>query len=147
VTNNDLVTGLTGVTYAGSLVVKNVGTTALVTGSVFKLFNSTPAGTGNFSSVTILPAGSGTFNPATGEVTITSTGQVTLSRPTVSNGNLVVTGTGDPNTGYTLLSSTNIALPLAQWDTNTTGTFSGTGTASNAIPLSTTNRFFLLRQP
>lgn len=147
VTNNDLVTGLTGVTYAGSLVVKNVGTAPLALGNVFKLFNSTPAGTGNFASVTIQPAGSGTFNPATGEVTITSTGQVKLSTPTVSNGNLVLTGTGDPGTGYTVLSSTNIVLPLAQWDTNTTGTFSGTGTSSNAIPLSATNRFFLLRQP
>jgi autotransporter-associated beta strand protein len=148
VTNNDLVTGLTGVTYAGSLVVTNVGTNSLVTGNVFKLFNSAAAGTGNFASVTILPAGSGTFNPATGEVTITSTGAAPiLSRPTISNGNLILTGTGNPGAGYTVLSSTNITLPLAQWDTNTTGTFSGTGAASNAIPLNATNRFFLLRVP
>jgi hypothetical protein len=38
-------------------------------------------------------------------------------------------------------------LPLAQWDTNSTGVFSGTGTSSNAIPLDSTNRYFLLRQP
>jgi autotransporter-associated beta strand protein len=148
VTNNDLVTGLTGVTYAGSLVVSNVGATALAVGNVFQLFNSAGAATGNFASVTILPAGSGTFNPATGQVTITSTGAApTLNRPTVSGGNLILTGTGAAGTGYTVLSSTNIALPLAQWVTNTTGTFSGTGTASNAIPLSATDMFFLLRQP
>jgi fibronectin-binding autotransporter adhesin len=146
-TNNDLVSGLTGVTYAGSLVVTNNGTNALVVGSVFQLFNSAAPGSGNFSSVTVLPAGSGTFNPSTGQLTITGNGAISLNRPFLSGGNLVVTGTGSPGTGYTLLTSTNIALPLAQWGTNTTGTFSGSGTSSNAIPLDQTNRFFLLRQP
>ena len=145
--NNDLVSGLTGVTYSGSLVVTNAGTSSLVAGSVFKLFNSAAPGAGNFTSVTILPAGSGTFNPATGELTITSTGSMKLNPPIVSTGNLILTGTGAPNTGYTLLSSTNVTLPLSQWITNTTGTFDTSGTSSNAIPLSSTNRFFLLRQP
>jgi hypothetical protein len=147
VTNNDQVAGLTAVTYNGSLVATNSGGSPLVVGSVFKLFNAAGAGTGNFSSVSILPAGTGTFNPATGELTVTSTGTLTLNKPFVSGGNLVITGTGDANTAYTLLSSTNITLPLAQWQTNSTGTFSGAGTSSNAIPLDSTNRFFLLRQP
>jgi autotransporter-associated beta strand protein/T5SS/PEP-CTERM-associated repeat protein len=144
---NDQVAGLTAVTYNGSLVATNSGGTPLVVGSVFKLFNAAGPGTGNFSSVSILPSGSGTFNPATGELTITSTGSLGLNKPFVSGGNLIVTGSGDPGTGYTLLSSTNVALPLAQWETSATGTFSGTGTLSNAIPVSSTNRFFILRQP
>lgn len=146
-TNNDLASGLTGVTYAGSLVVTNSGSNALVVGSVFQLFNSAAPGNGNFSSVTVLPAGSGTFNPATGQLTITGNGVLALNRPFVSGGNLVITGNGSPGTGYTLLTSTNIAVPLAQWATNTTGTFNGSGASSNAIPLDRTNRFFLLRQP
>lgn len=146
-TNSDLVSGLTGVSYAGSLVVTNSGTNSLVVGSVFQLVNSAAPGTGNFSSVTVLPAGSGTFNPNNGQLTITSISAITLNHPAVSGGNLIVTGTGSPGTGYTLLTSTNVALPLAQWTTNTTGTFSGAGTSSNAIPLDRTNRFFLLRQP
>jgi autotransporter-associated beta strand protein len=146
-TNNDQVSGLTAVTYNGSLVVSNAGGSSLVVGSVFKLFNAAGAGSGNFSSVTVLPSGSGTFNPATGELTITSTGSMKLNPPTVLNGNLVVTGTGNPGTGYTLLSSTNLTLPLAQWTTNSTGVFGGSGTSSNAIPIDSTNRFFLLRQP
>jgi hypothetical protein len=99
--------------------------------------------------VTILPAGSGTFNPATGQLTITSTGggNVTLNKPTVSGGNMILTGSGTPGASYTVLSSTNLLTPLSQWLTNTTGTFDGSGNSSNAIPLSTTNRFFLLRQP
>jgi fibronectin-binding autotransporter adhesin len=147
VTNNDQVTGLSGVTYAGSLVVTNSGTGPLVPGSVFQLFNAASAGSGNFTSVTILPAGSGTFNPTTGQLTITSSGAVGLNRPFVSNGNLVLTGTGSAGTAYTLLSTTNLALPLAQWTTNGAGTFSSGGTSSNAIPMDSTNRFFLLRQP
>jgi hypothetical protein len=111
------------------------------------LFNAAAAGTGNFSSVSILPGGTGTFNPATGELTVTSTGTLTINKPFVSGGNLVVTGTGDAGSAYTLLSSTNLLLPLAQWETNATGTFSGAGTSSNAIPITSTNRYFLLRQP
>jgi autotransporter-associated beta strand protein len=147
VTNNDRVTGLTAVTYNGSLVATNSGGSPLVVGSVFKLFNAAAPGTGNFSSVSILPGGTGTFNPATGELTVTSTGTLTINKPFVSGGNLVVTGTGDAGSAYTLLSSTNLLLPLAQWETNATGTFSGAGTSSNAIPITSTNRYFLLRQP
>ena len=148
-TNNDLVSGLTGVTYGGTLVVTNVGTGSLVAGGTFKLFNSAAAGSGNFTSVTVLPAGSGTFDPATGVLTITSSGTttVTLNPPTVSGGNLVLTGTGTPGAGYTVLSSTNVSLPLSQWTTNVTGTFDTGGNSSNAIPLNSTNRYFLLRQP
>lgn len=146
-TNNDLVSGLTAVAYNGTLTVSNSGTGPLVTGSVFKLFNSASAGTGNFTTVKVLPSGSGTFNPATGEVTITSTGTFAINHPFVSNGNLVVTATGSPNAPYTVLSTTNILLPLSQWTTNATGTFNSAGASSNAIPLDSTNRFFLLRQP
>ncbi|HWD92603.1 MAG TPA: autotransporter-associated beta strand repeat-containing protein [Verrucomicrobiae bacterium] len=146
-TNNDQVAGLTGVTYGGTLVVTNSGTSPLVAGSTFKLFNSAAAGGGNFSSVTILPSGSGTFNPATGILTVTSTGSLALGRPVINNGNLELTGTGTPGTAYTLLTTTNLALPLAQWTTNATGTFSSGGTSTNDIPVDSTNRFFLLRQP
>jgi autotransporter-associated beta strand protein len=147
--NNDLVSGLTGVTYGGTLVVTNVGTGSLAAGNVFKLFNSAAPGAGNFTSVVVLPAGSGTFDPASGQLTITSGGAttVTLNKPIVSGGNLILTGTGNANTPYTLLSTTNVALPLSQWITNVSSAFDNTGNASNAIPLSTTNRFFLLRQP
>src|SRR6185369_6539906 len=65
VTNNDLVTGLTGITYSGSLYATNVGTNAIVGTKVVKLFNAAGPIAGNFTSVTILPSGTGTFNPST----------------------------------------------------------------------------------
>lgn len=150
VTTQDQVAGLSAVTYAGSLVVTNAGTNAFVSGSVFKLFNSSTAGSGNFTSVTILPVGTGTFNPATGELTVTSSAPPVVNPIKVSGGNLIFTGTGGtPGGSYTWLTSINVAAPLSTWTTNTVGVFSGTGTFSNAIPIVTSEatRFFQLKTP
>jgi fibronectin-binding autotransporter adhesin len=147
--SNDQIAGLTGVTYGGALVVTNSSATPLTAGAVYKLFNSAVAGNNNFSSVTLLPIGSATFNPAAGTLTINSVAPPMMNSPTLSGGNLVITGSGGTaGGGYTLLSSTSVATPLTNWVTNTTGTFSGTGTFSNSIP--TTNgpkMFFKLRTP
>lgn len=62
------------VSYAGTLVVTNVAFTPITNGQVFQLV-SAAAPTGNFAnaaSVAIYPAGTGTFNAATGELTITA---------------------------------------------------------------------------
>ncbi|HWD93316.1 MAG TPA: immunoglobulin domain-containing protein [Verrucomicrobiae bacterium] len=73
---------------------------------------------------------------------------IQFSRTILSGGNLIMTGSGgSPNTGYTLLSTTNVALPLAQWVTNTTGVFDGSGAFSNAPNVTSTNMFFRLRAP
>jgi hypothetical protein len=69
--------------------------------------------------------------------------------PFVSGGNLILTGTGTPGNSYVLLTSTNVAAPVAAWTTNTTGVFNGAGVFSNAIPLSVSPpaHFFRLRTP
>ena len=48
---------------------------------------------------------------------------------------------------WTLLQSTNVALSLSLWQTNTTGTFDGSGNLSTTIPNTATNRqeFYLLK--
>jgi autotransporter-associated beta strand protein len=73
-----------------------------------------------------------------------------VNPPVVSGGNLILTGSGGiADAGYTLLTTTNLATPLAGWATNSTGTFSGTGAFSNSIPISQSQaaQFFLLRTP
>jgi hypothetical protein len=73
----------------------------------------------------------------------------TLGTPTVSGGNLILTGTGGtPDSGYTWLSTTNLSAPIT-WTTNSTGTLDGTGSFSNAIPVNTAQpaSFFRLRMP
>ena len=62
------------VSYGGTLVVTNVAATPIANGQVFQLVSAaTPSGNfANAASVAIYPAGTGTFNPATGELTITA---------------------------------------------------------------------------
>jgi autotransporter-associated beta strand protein len=149
-TSNDQIAGLSSVSYGGSLVVDNTSATPLTVGTVFKLFNAASNGSGNFSSVTLLPAGSATFNPATGELTIVSVVPFSLNPPLYSGSNLILTGAGGtPGGSYTLLTSTNITTPLAAWTTNSTGFLNGSGGYSNSIPVNTSERarFFDLRMP
>jgi autotransporter-associated beta strand protein len=147
--SNDQVIGLTGVTYGGALVVTNTTGTSLAAGTVFKLFTSSAAGSGNFSSVSILPSGSASFNPATGQLTITALAP-SFKPITVSGGKLILTASGGtPGAGYTLLTATNVTTPLSAWMTNMMGTLDGTGAFSNGIPVNTgePERFFRVRVP
>lgn len=147
--SNDQIAGLTSVNYNNAaLVVTNTSAAPLNPGSTFKLFNSATPGAGNFVSVTILPSGSGTFDPATGQLTIAG-GAPVLNPPVVSGGNLILTGTGSAGSSYTVLTSTNVALPMSAWTTNVIGTVNGSGVISNAIPVSASEpaRFFRLQTP
>jgi autotransporter-associated beta strand protein len=146
--SNDQIAGLTDVSYNGALVVTNSSGLALTPGTVYTLFSSSAPGSGNFASVTILPSGSGTFNPATGQLTIGASPM--FNQAVLSGGHLIITGTGGiPGGGYTLLTSTNVAAPLTTWSTNTTGVFDGSGAFSNNIPINTVEkaRFFDVRVP
>ncbi|HZI32311.1 MAG TPA: autotransporter-associated beta strand repeat-containing protein, partial [Candidatus Binatia bacterium] len=150
---NDMVGGLSSVSYNGTLVVTNAGSSPLVNGAQFQLFNAAGHG-GNFAnaaSVTILPAGKGSFDPATGKLTITSSGTVVFNPVRVSGNNLILTGNGGaaPGSAYTLLMSTNVATSLSMWETNTTGVLDGSGMFSNSIPINALDqaRFFDVRVP
>ncbi|HEV2695122.1 MAG TPA: alpha-L-rhamnosidase C-terminal domain-containing protein [Verrucomicrobiae bacterium] len=72
-----------------------------------------------------------------------------LATPKISDANLILTGTGGtPSGGYTWLTTTNLSDP-GNWKTSTIGTLDGSGSFSNAIPLSTSQPagFFKLRMP
>ena len=74
----------------------------------------------------------------------------TVSSTTISSGNLILMGSGGtPGAAYEWLTSTNLATPLAEWIADGTGTFSSTGSFSNAIPVKTTvpALFFRLSTP
>ena len=74
--------------YGGTLVVTNQGSTPFTNGQVFQLVSATsPSGTfANAASVAILPGGTGTFNPASGQLTITSL-PVAPSMSVIQSGN------------------------------------------------------------
>jgi fibronectin-binding autotransporter adhesin len=145
--SNDEIEGLTGVNYGGTLVVTNTSGSPLTAGSVYQLIHAAAPGSGNFSSVTVLPGGTATFNPATGLLTIGATTPPTLNSPAISGGNLILTGSGGPANGsYDIITTTNLLTPLSGWTTNVSGVFSASGTFSNAIPVSTSQpmQFFRL---
>jgi hypothetical protein len=82
-------------------------------------------------------------------VRLTATPVFHINQPRISGGNLILTGAGGtPNNGYTWLVTTNLSAPI-NWTTNGTGMLDGTGSFSNAIPITATPpaRFFKLRMP
>ena len=99
-------------------------------------FTAVPNNWSGYGQIQLLGTPSAASNP------------ITFSRAILSGGNLILTGSGgSPNTGYTLLSTTNLTLPIAQWTTNTTGIFDNSGAFSNAPGVTSTNTFFRLRTP
>lgn len=149
---NDLaaVSGL--LTYGGTLNVVLIGTNSLAVNDTFDLFNWTTR-SGSFTTLN-LPAG---YTWDTTQLTVDGTIRVTavlqeptINPPTVSAGNLILQGTGGTPLGsYSWLTSTNVAAPRAEWTTNLTDAFDGSGAFSNAIPINTGEpaRFFLLKTP
>jgi len=157
-TNDVLVVG-GSVIYGGTLNLTNLSATPLAANQSYKLFSVGTAGTFGGGSFTLVPA-----TPGAGLVWDTSTLAV--------NGILKVTTPGPPpaphitgislngttlgitaNNGsagatWTLLQSTNVTLPLSQWQTNTIGTFDGSGNLSTNIANTVSNHqeFYLLKQ-
>ena len=73
-----------------------------------------------------------------------------ITGATLVGGNLVIVDTnGKANAGYTVLTSTNLTLPLAGWSVATTGSFSGNGRFTNTLSAVSADpkRFYLLRLP
>jgi hypothetical protein len=69
---------------------------------------------------------------------------------TAVGGNLVLSGAGGtPGGSYSWLTATDVNAPLANWTTNSTGVFNGSGAFSDAIPINPAEatRFFRLKLP
>jgi hypothetical protein len=121
-----------------------IGQTFLATNVAAIQFDFTPQGTKDFgfSSYTEIVL-QGTNVPSS---VVNSPGPI---KSRLSGRNLILTGTGGtPNGGYTWLSTTNLAAPIA-WITNTTGALDGAGAFSNSIPIDAAApaKFFQLRLP
>jgi len=134
----------------GTLTVSNAGP-ALAVGDKFKLFNKAVA---NGGTLGVSGGGVQWANnlQVDGSISVTS---LTVPTPVINsvilqdNGtNLVFSGTNGPvGGGYSVLSSTNLATPLANWVLQASGTFNGTGGFSYTNAIDAPNRFLLLRIP
>jgi hypothetical protein len=133
--------------YGGTLVVTNIGA-PLQPGDTFTNFSAATF-TGEFSNLQ-LPAG---YAWNTSQLSVNGT--ISVALPTISN--LVVAGTnimlnaasGTPHNPVTVLSSTNLTLPIAQWKTNVTGNFDDSGsfnyTNAGGFNPGTPQQFYLLK--
>ncbi len=152
----DLITNVTALTFGGTLSL-NLDTNAspLVLGDSIKLFSFTSA-SGTFSS--ILPASPGDglawdqshlASDGTLRVKVASAAPPQITGIHISGTTVSLTATnGSPNANWTLLQSTNVALPISQWDSNRTVTFDSSGNLSTNIVGTGTNsrQFYILKQ-
>ncbi|HEY4416498.1 MAG TPA: autotransporter-associated beta strand repeat-containing protein [Verrucomicrobiae bacterium] len=154
IATNDLVILTSGtVNYGGTLVVSTnlMTSTTLVSGDSFQLFNA-PAHTGNFSSISGSPGAglSYSFNPSSGVLSVVGfVPPPGITGITLSGTSLVINGTnGVAGEAYTVLTSTNVAMPLSQWTVLTTNTFTaGSFSLTNTVNSSAPQSFYTLRVP
>jgi hypothetical protein len=152
-TNSSLVLGLNGKIYLhqndhfASLIING---TALANGTYpFTQLNSSyPA---NFPASWAQQVGSA-FTTGSGQIIVGNVVAGPPSTPHITNIGLSGTGlsisatNGTPGGSWTLLQSTNVVLPLSQWQTNLTGNFDGGGNLSTNIANTATNlqEFYIL---
>jgi|GEM_PF-2556948 len=92
------------------------------------------------------------YNVATGTVSAVAPTNVVANIVNLSGvNNVIITGSGGSGaSGYTVLTTTNLATPLAGWTTNATGVSFGAGGAvnyTNAVSPATPQRFYRIRVP
>jgi autotransporter-associated beta strand protein len=139
--------------FGGALIVSNADD-PLQAGDTFKLFSATNYG-GNLNSIrppALTPGlycDTSTLN-VDGAIRIVSETTPVIGNISVSGGNLVMSGTGGVTNGtYYVLTSTNIATPLANWTRLLTNPFDvgGNFNFTNAIPPTAPQNFYLLQLP
>jgi autotransporter-associated beta strand protein len=147
---NDVITGLTSVTYGGTL---NLNVLSIDVTSSFKLFNAASYH-GAFDLITPVSPGFGwvwdtSSLPVNGTLKVKP---LVVTQPSASvavNGSqLTISGTGGPAYfSYVVLASSDVSLPLASWSQVGTGNFHADGSYALTIPGGTagTDQFFAVR--
>ena len=123
---NDSVAGITTLTYGGTLTVTSLGGT-LAAGDSFKLFSAATCA-GDFTATNLPALGSGlawAWTPATGTLAVVTTANVPVLTgiAKLSPTSFSLSFTGENGLGYTILMTTNLAVPSADWTHLTSGTF------------------------
>ncbi len=141
-------------TYGGSLTVSNLGPTPLALGDSFTLFQSFTGYGGVFTTITLptLPPGLSWTNQllASGSITVIGNPVPGLGGVTQAGTNLFMNATnGAPGGTWKLLTSTNVILPVASWNTNSSGVFDGLGNVAvtNGINFTEPQRFYRIKVP
>ena len=148
---NDMVQAAANMTYSGTLNLVNISSSPLAAGNSFHIFSA--AGySGSFTGITPATPGSGLVwdlaQLSSGIVSVAS--QPVIGNTRVSGGNLIFSGTGGTTNGtFYVLTSTNVATPLANWTPLSTNAFDSSGNFSvtNTINPGNPRQFYLLKTP
>jgi autotransporter-associated beta strand protein len=155
VLTNSSVKGISIFASGGTLSVTNGGTDVLTVGDSFKLFYATNF-TGAFTNIVPALPGAGlawnTNDLATSGTLAVALGTIhpQIGQALLSGDELVVGGSGGAaGYNYTVLFSTNLALPLVNWNSLGTGIFdrSGSFMFTNSIDLQTPQKFYEIHVP
>jgi autotransporter-associated beta strand protein len=131
--SDQVVSSLSTVTYGGTLLVTNIGA-ALHVGDTFTLFSGGGLSGSSFGSITL--PNYYYFDTSqlgvNGTITVTNAFKPALSSVDfsglASSGTIVLNATnGAANGPITVLTSTNLALPLSSWTSNSVTAFDGSG--------------------
>jgi len=150
---NDVIQSLgAGITYGGTLSLINVSGVPLAAGNSFQIFNA-DSYAGVFNTITPATPGPGlvwdTTQLSGGKlIVVAAPTPPVVSSVMAVDGDLIFSGTnGVANGNYTVLSSTNMAAPLANWTLLATNAFSPSGTFSFTNPIATDvpQQFYRLR--
>jgi hypothetical protein len=151
--SNDMVQAGANLTYGGTLNLVNISSSPLAAGNSFHIFNA--AGySGSFATIIPVTPGAGlvwdTSQLNTGTLNVAAgTQPPVISNAQLVGGNLVLSGSNGAAHGtYYVLTSTNLATPVANWITLSTNNFDANGAfnVTDVFSSSVPQRFYLLEQ-
>ncbi len=148
---NDMVAA-GNVTYGGTLDVLNVSVELLEAGDNFQLFSAGGFG-GTFANFDLPALEAGlAWNVSQlavdGRLWVVSTNSPVIHSVSAPGGNFSMSGNGGtPNWNYTVLTTTDLALPVAQWSVAASGQFDAVGNFFFSTPMVVTDvqRYYMLR--
>ncbi|HSU54046.1 MAG TPA: hypothetical protein VLT36_08325 [Candidatus Dormibacteraeota bacterium] len=153
---NDLVAGITGITYGGTLSISNLNT-ALAAGDSFKIFDSATYTPGSFDA--IVPATPGmdlvwdtsrlAIDGTLKVINANQSAGIHIDKIASLGTNIIINGAGgSAGVSYALLISTNVMLPASDWTVLSSNVFDGAGNFSETNGVAGQPKlFFMLRSP
>jgi autotransporter-associated beta strand protein len=150
---NDMIAATGKLIYGGALNLVNISGSPLVAGNSFQIFQAATY-SGTFASITPAIPGTGlawnTNQLATGKISVvtSSDSNLAIASTKMIGGNLILSGGGGIANGtYYVLTTTNLATPLADWTPVATNTFdtSGNFIVTNTIDSNNTQQFYRIK--
>jgi autotransporter-associated beta strand protein len=153
---NDLISGLTGVTYGGTLSISNLNT-PFAAGDSFKIFNSASYTASSFDA--IIPATpDANLVWDTSRLTIDGTikvanagqsGGIHIDQIAVAGTNVIIGGSGgSAGVSYALLNSADVTTAVTNWTVLSSNVFDGAGNFSETNGVAGQPKlFFIIRSP